>query len=245
MTTPPIPATFDPLTSATPLTPAEIEQAIAQAKHARRQKTHYTHLQPQHPSSSGKSSQTHSRSSSLGSSDIAAAAGASTAAYGEIVVHEIKPGDTLEGICLMYGAKASDIKRHNRLWTTDSIHLHKTLEIPIRPPPSTTSRSHSRTSSTTPSSYPSPCPSPRPNPTTTIRTTSSSNPPQRRVDDLLKKVDEDLIKVIKQMETSGLKVDDDGRGGGGGAGKGKKVPLYPPPPMSPRDILRSGRVSQT
>ena len=101
MTTPPIPAQTDPLTSLTPITPAEIEQAISQEKLARRQKTHYTHLQP----SSGQCSPSHSRSSSVGSNDIAAAAGASTNAYGEVVVHEIRPGDTLEGICLMYGAK--------------------------------------------------------------------------------------------------------------------------------------------
>ncbi|KAK6098305.1 hypothetical protein MT418_002345 [Batrachochytrium dendrobatidis] len=48
-----------------------------------------------------------------------------------VLVHYVTTSDTLAGICVMYGVKAADIKRHNRMWTNDSIHLRRYLEIPI------------------------------------------------------------------------------------------------------------------
>ncbi|KAJ1340650.1 hypothetical protein BSLG_004744 [Batrachochytrium salamandrivorans] len=48
-----------------------------------------------------------------------------------ITTHFVSASDTLAGICVMYGVKTADIKRHNRMWTNDSIHLRRSLEIPL------------------------------------------------------------------------------------------------------------------
>jgi hypothetical protein len=48
--------------------------------------------------------------------------------------HLIQPDDTLEGICVMYRANVAEVKRLNRLWTNDSIHLRKILQIPATKP---------------------------------------------------------------------------------------------------------------
>lgn len=48
--------------------------------------------------------------------------------------HTIQPGDTLEGICVYYNVKMAEVKRINKLWTNDSIHLRKVIDIPIQPP---------------------------------------------------------------------------------------------------------------
>ncbi|CAG8573935.1 10026_t:CDS:2 [Funneliformis caledonium] len=42
-----------------------------------------------------------------------------------VIVHEIKPSDTIAGVALFYGIEA------NKLWTNDSIHQRKFLYIPI------------------------------------------------------------------------------------------------------------------
>ncbi|KAJ3042301.1 LysM and putative peptidoglycan-binding domain-containing protein 1 [Rhizophlyctis rosea] len=225
--TPRTPVIIDPLSAPTTITPTDIEHAIAAAKAQRKKQKQVRHVQG--GNGSGASSP-----ASPADNTIAAAAGASIGGAPEIIVHEIKPGDTLEGICLMYSVKASDIKRYNRLWTNDSIHLRKTLDIPIRATTSSPSpfqspylKPYSHTSSLTPS----PCPSPRPTPIPHSRSSTQTNtppqsthPPPQRVDDLLKKVDEDLVQVLKQMEISGL--------GEFGVGEDRKMkkPLYPPPP---------------
>lgn len=47
------------------------------------------------------------------------------------IEHEVKPGDTLQGLAVKYGVSMEQIKRTNRLYTSDSIFLKKTLSIPI------------------------------------------------------------------------------------------------------------------
>ncbi|POG63926.1 carbohydrate-binding module family 50 protein [Rhizophagus irregularis DAOM 181602=DAOM 197198] len=41
-----------------------------------------------------------------------------------VIVHEIKPSDTIAGVALFYGIEISILKKANKLWTNDSIHLH-------------------------------------------------------------------------------------------------------------------------
>ncbi|XP_029141708.1 lysM and putative peptidoglycan-binding domain-containing protein 1 isoform X2 [Protobothrops mucrosquamatus] len=45
--------------------------------------------------------------------------------------HQLRPGDTLQGLAVMYGVTTEQIKRANRLYTNDSIFLKKTLLIPV------------------------------------------------------------------------------------------------------------------
>ncbi|XP_063172983.1 lysM and putative peptidoglycan-binding domain-containing protein 1 [Candoia aspera] len=47
------------------------------------------------------------------------------------VEHQLRPGDTLQGLAVMYGVTMEQIKRANRLYTNDSIFLKKTLSIPV------------------------------------------------------------------------------------------------------------------
>ncbi|XP_038239107.1 lysM and putative peptidoglycan-binding domain-containing protein 1 isoform X2 [Dermochelys coriacea] len=47
------------------------------------------------------------------------------------VEHRLEPGDTLQGLALKYGVTMEQIKRANRLYTSDSIFLKTTLHIPI------------------------------------------------------------------------------------------------------------------
>ncbi|XP_058015973.1 lysM and putative peptidoglycan-binding domain-containing protein 1 [Ahaetulla prasina] len=47
--------------------------------------------------------------------------------------HQLRPGDTLQGLAVMYGVTTEQIKRANRLYTNDSIFLKKTLLIPTKP----------------------------------------------------------------------------------------------------------------
>lgn len=48
-----------------------------------------------------------------------------------IVKHRVQQSDTLQGIALKYGVTMEDIKRENRLWTTDSLFLREYLDIPL------------------------------------------------------------------------------------------------------------------
>lgn len=52
----------------------------------------------------------------------------------QFIHHLIQPDDTLEGICVMYRANIGHVKRVNRLWTNDSIHMRKILQIPAQVP---------------------------------------------------------------------------------------------------------------
>jgi len=58
-------------------------------------------------------------------------AGAKKPSYSTVIKHRVLPSDTLQGIALKYGASTTEIKRLNKLWSNDSIHLRETLNIPI------------------------------------------------------------------------------------------------------------------
>ncbi|XP_032273522.1 lysM and putative peptidoglycan-binding domain-containing protein 2 isoform X1 [Phoca vitulina] len=47
------------------------------------------------------------------------------------VEHRVRAGDTLQGIALKYGVTMEQIKRANKLFTSDCIFLKKTLNIPV------------------------------------------------------------------------------------------------------------------
>ncbi|KAG8863319.1 hypothetical protein FRB96_008810 [Tulasnella sp. 330] len=49
----------------------------------------------------------------------------------EVIVHEILPTDSLAGVALKYGVELSDLRKANKLWSSDTIHLRKTLLIPL------------------------------------------------------------------------------------------------------------------
>ncbi|ORX90134.1 hypothetical protein K493DRAFT_357229 [Basidiobolus meristosporus CBS 931.73] len=48
-----------------------------------------------------------------------------------VIVHKVKPEDTFAGIVLFYDVPMGRLKKLNRLWSTDSIHLRKFLYIPL------------------------------------------------------------------------------------------------------------------
>ncbi|XP_064899330.1 lysM and putative peptidoglycan-binding domain-containing protein 1 [Columba livia] len=58
---------------------------------------------------------------------MAAGSGGAGAAARE---HRLEPGDTLAGLALRYGVTMEQIKRANRLYTSDTIFLKPTLLIP-------------------------------------------------------------------------------------------------------------------
>ncbi|GIX94666.1 lysM and putative peptidoglycan-binding domain-containing protein 2 [Caerostris darwini] len=47
------------------------------------------------------------------------------------ISHIVKPGDTLQGLCLQYGVNMEQIKRANKMWTADSLFLRSSLDIPV------------------------------------------------------------------------------------------------------------------
>ncbi|XP_075301261.1 lysM and putative peptidoglycan-binding domain-containing protein 1 isoform X2 [Opisthocomus hoazin] len=57
-------------------------------------------------------------------------AAGSGAAGGPPREHRLQPGDTLPGLALRYGVTMEQIKRANRLYTSDTIFLKPTLLIP-------------------------------------------------------------------------------------------------------------------
>ena len=48
-----------------------------------------------------------------------------------VIVHIVSPIDTLQGLALFYGISMCDIRRANRLWSSDSVHCRKSLLIPV------------------------------------------------------------------------------------------------------------------
>ncbi|XP_064470419.1 lysM and putative peptidoglycan-binding domain-containing protein 2-like [Ornithodoros turicata] len=49
---------------------------------------------------------------------------------GKTIKHLVQPNDTLQGLALRYGVTMEDIKRENKLWTSDSLFLKTWLDIP-------------------------------------------------------------------------------------------------------------------
>ncbi|XP_077119865.1 lysM and putative peptidoglycan-binding domain-containing protein 2 [Ranitomeya variabilis] len=47
------------------------------------------------------------------------------------IEHPVSPGDTLQGIALKYGVTMEQVKRANKLFSTDCIFLRKSLNIPV------------------------------------------------------------------------------------------------------------------
>ncbi|XP_013912667.1 PREDICTED: lysM and putative peptidoglycan-binding domain-containing protein 1 [Thamnophis sirtalis] len=97
------------------------------------------------PSLLGASGMASSSSSPSGQGSPGAAGllrGSRARSYGSLVSspvrerrleHQLRPGDTLQGLAVMYGVTTEQIKRANRLYTNDSIFLKKTLWIPTKP----------------------------------------------------------------------------------------------------------------
>ncbi|OZJ03854.1 hypothetical protein BZG36_03672 [Bifiguratus adelaidae] len=48
-----------------------------------------------------------------------------------VIVHRIKPTDTIAGVSLYYGVEITKLKKVNKLWSNDSIHVRKELYIPL------------------------------------------------------------------------------------------------------------------
>ncbi|KAF8320683.1 hypothetical protein DL93DRAFT_2073314 [Clavulina sp. PMI_390] len=49
----------------------------------------------------------------------------------EVIVHEVLPTDSLAGVALTYGVKIAALRKANKMWPSDSIHLRKVLYIPV------------------------------------------------------------------------------------------------------------------
>ncbi|XP_072258483.1 lysM and putative peptidoglycan-binding domain-containing protein 2 [Pyxicephalus adspersus] len=49
----------------------------------------------------------------------------------KFIEHQVSPSDTLQGIALKYGVTMEQIKRANKLFSTDCIFLRKSLNIPV------------------------------------------------------------------------------------------------------------------
>ncbi|XP_055952769.1 lysM and putative peptidoglycan-binding domain-containing protein 2-like isoform X2 [Argiope bruennichi] len=47
------------------------------------------------------------------------------------IKHVVQPGETLQGLALRYGVTMEQIKRANKMWTTDSLFLRSSLDIPV------------------------------------------------------------------------------------------------------------------
>ncbi|XP_054719050.1 lysM and putative peptidoglycan-binding domain-containing protein 2-like [Uloborus diversus] len=47
------------------------------------------------------------------------------------IKHMVQPGDTLQGLALKYGVTMEQLKRANKMWTTDSLFLRSFLNIPV------------------------------------------------------------------------------------------------------------------
>ncbi|XP_077524672.1 lysM and putative peptidoglycan-binding domain-containing protein 1-like [Amblyomma americanum] len=50
---------------------------------------------------------------------------------GKTIKHIVQPSDTLQGIALRYGVTTEELKRANRLWTSDSLFLRTWLAVPV------------------------------------------------------------------------------------------------------------------
>lgn len=48
-----------------------------------------------------------------------------------VLVHEVTTTDSLQGVSLKYGISMADLRKANQMWPSDSIHLRKTLNVPV------------------------------------------------------------------------------------------------------------------
>ncbi|TFK70640.1 hypothetical protein BDN72DRAFT_530210 [Pluteus cervinus] len=49
----------------------------------------------------------------------------------EVLVHQVTDKDSLAGVSLKYGISMADLRKANKLWASDSIHLRSVLYIPV------------------------------------------------------------------------------------------------------------------
>ncbi|KAL7413068.1 hypothetical protein BDY24DRAFT_370495 [Mrakia frigida] len=49
----------------------------------------------------------------------------------DVLVHEVQPTDTLAKVALLYGIELSILRKSNKLWSSDTIHLRRTLYVPL------------------------------------------------------------------------------------------------------------------
>lgn len=50
----------------------------------------------------------------------------------KLIGHVVEPTDTLQGLAIKYGVTVEQLKRANKIWANDNIHLFKILKIPVR-----------------------------------------------------------------------------------------------------------------
>ncbi|GHJ85788.1 hypothetical protein NliqN6_2190 [Naganishia liquefaciens] len=49
----------------------------------------------------------------------------------EVIIHEIQPRESLQGIALRYGIELATLRKVNKLWPTDPLHLRRQLYVPL------------------------------------------------------------------------------------------------------------------
>ncbi|KAK4686489.1 hypothetical protein P7C73_g3625, partial [Tremellales sp. Uapishka_1] len=49
----------------------------------------------------------------------------------EVLVHQVKPGESLAGIALLYGIELATLRKTNKLWPSDPVHLRTHLYVPL------------------------------------------------------------------------------------------------------------------
>ncbi|KAF9793215.1 hypothetical protein BJ322DRAFT_996314 [Thelephora terrestris] len=48
-----------------------------------------------------------------------------------VLIHEVTTTDSLQGVSLKYGISMADLRKANQMWPSDSIHLRKSLNVPV------------------------------------------------------------------------------------------------------------------
>lgn len=48
----------------------------------------------------------------------------------KVITHKVMPSDTLQGLAIKYSISVEKLKRVNKLWSNDSIHIKETLLVP-------------------------------------------------------------------------------------------------------------------
>lgn len=109
-----------------------------------------------------------------------------------VVRHRVTSGDTLQGLALKYGVTMEDIKRENRMWTTDSLFLRESLEIPVQSSEAGTNGTHRE-----------------PSPNSPQRTLSldTSRQDEENIRDFLGRIDTSIKKTksqIKELNVTGV-----------------------------------------
>lgn len=128
-----------------------------------------------------------------------------------IVKHQVQRGDTLQGIALKYGVTMEEVKRENRLWTTDSLFLREFLDIPVPSSP------------TGESSLPRQA-SPSPQRTVSLDTVGVADTVNKdeNIRDFLGRIDTSIKKTKSQIKE--LNLTDDGDNTNGGHGYNSQCP---------------------